>query len=88
MTDRQLFRKLLPHGAIGAAPGAVFAGIFLLTNVRQSLDLIQNSVAPKTTTIILIVGCCAYFAFGAAITGFHFILMEIDPDGRPRSSRP
>lgn len=87
MTDRQLFRRLLPHGAIGAALGAAFATVFLMGNMRQSLDLVQSSVAPLTTMIILIVACCAYFAFGAAITGFHFILMENDPDVRTRARR-
>jgi hypothetical protein len=41
------------------------------------LDVVQSSVAPKTTMIILIGGCCTHFAFGATITGFHFILMVV-----------
>ena len=87
MTDRQMFRNLWPHAAIGAALGAVFAGIFLMTNARHSLDLIENSVAPQTTLIILIGASCAYLAFGATITGLYFVLMEINPERRSRSPR-
>jgi hypothetical protein len=86
MNDRQLFRKLLLHFAIGATLGGIFSGVLLILNIQHVLDVVQSSVAPKTTMIILIAGCCTYFAFGATITGFHFILMDNDPEGRSRSS--
>ena len=86
MNDRQLFRKLLLHFAIGATLGGIFSSVVLILNIQHVLDVVQSSVAPKTTMIILIGGCCTYFAFGATITGFHFILMDNDPDGRSRSS--
>lgn len=86
MNDRQLFRKLLLHFAIGATLGAIFSGVLLILNIQHVLDVVQSSVAPKTTMIILIGGCCTYFAFGATITGFHFVLMDNDHDGRSRSS--
>jgi hypothetical protein len=79
MKDRQLFRKLLLHFAIGATLGGIFSGVLLILNIQHVLDVVQSSVAPKTTMIILIGGCCTYFAFGATITGFHFILMDNDP---------
>jgi hypothetical protein len=86
MNDRQLFRKLLLHFALGATLGGIFSGVPLILNIQHVLDVVQSSVAPKTTMIILIGGCCTYFAFGSTITGFHFILMGNDPDGRSRSS--
>jgi hypothetical protein len=86
MNDRQLFRKLLLHFAIGATLGGIFSGVLLILNIQHVLDMVQSSVAPKTTMIMLIGGCCTYFAFGATITGFHFILMDSDPNGRSRSS--
>jgi hypothetical protein len=86
MNDRQLFRKLVLHFAIGATLGGIFSGVLLILNIQHVLDVVQSSVAPKTTMIILIGGCCTYFAFGATITGFNFILMDNDPDGRSRSS--
>jgi hypothetical protein len=86
MNDRQLFQKLLLHFAIGATLGGIFSGVLLILNIQHLLDVVQSSVAPETTVIILIGGCCTHFAFGATITGFHFILMDNDPDGRSRSS--
>jgi uncharacterized membrane protein YccC len=86
MNDRQLFRKLLVHFAIGAIVGGIFSGVILILNIHHVLDMVQTSVAPKTTMIILVGGCCTYFAFGATITGFHFVLMDNDTDGRTRSS--
>ena len=86
MNDRQLFRKLLLHFAIGATLGGIFSGVLLILDIQHVLDVVQSSVAPKTTMIILIGGCCTYFAFGATITGFHFVLMDNDHGGRSRSS--
>jgi hypothetical protein len=86
MNDRQLFRKLLPHFAIGAVLGGIFSGVLLTLNIQHVLDVVLGGVAPKTTMIILIGGCCIYFGFGATITGFHFVLMDDDPDRRSRSS--
>jgi hypothetical protein len=82
MTDRQLFRKLLVHFAIGAALGGVFSGALLIFNIQHVLDVVQSSVAPKTTMIILIGTSCAYFAFGATITGFYFIVTGDDERSR------
>jgi hypothetical protein len=86
MSDRQLLRKLLFHFAIGAALGGIFSAALLILNIQHLWDVIQGSVAPRTTMIILIGGCCSYFAFGATITGFHFVLADSDPKGRSRST--
>ena len=86
MNDRQLLRKLLLQSAIGAGLGGLFSGALLALNIQHVLDVVQGSAAPKTIMIILIGGCCAQFALGATITGFHFILMESGIDGRSPSS--
>ena len=86
MNDRQLFRKLLLHFAIGATLGEIFSGVLLILNIQHVLDVVQSSVAPKTTMIILIGGCCTYLLSVPRSPGFHFILMDNDPDGRSRSS--
>ena len=49
MNDRQLFRKLLLHFAIGATLGGIFSGVLLILNIQHVLDVVQSSVAPKTT---------------------------------------
>jgi hypothetical protein len=48
MNDRQLFRKLLLHFAIGATLGGIFSGVLLILNIQHVLDVVQSSVAPKT----------------------------------------
>jgi len=79
MNDRLLFRKLLQHSLMGAALGGMFASVMLALNIHHALDFVHSSAAPWTVTTILIAGSCLYFAFGAAITGFHFVIMEGDP---------
>jgi hypothetical protein len=75
MTDRQLLQSLMLDFAIGAALGAVFAGLLLFLNIQHLLDAVQSSGAPTTFGVILVAGCSAYFGFGATVTGFHFALM-------------
>jgi len=79
MNDRLLFRKLLQHSLMGAALGGVFSSVVLAFNIHHALDVVHSSAAPWTLMIILTAGSCLYFAFGAAITGFHFVIMEGDP---------
>ena len=74
MSDRQLFRYVALQFAMGAALGLVFAIVLLTLNLQQVRDLVLNNPAPATNLVILTLGCCAYFAFGAAITGFHFLV--------------
>lgn len=74
MTDRQVLQSLILNFAIGAALGGVFVGLLLFLNVQHLFDAVQSSGAPWTLSAILVVGCSVYFGFGAAITGFHFVL--------------
>lgn len=76
MSDHQLFERLLPHSFMGAALGGAFACSLLALNVERLWDMVQSSSAPTTMGIILIGGCSFYFAFGATITGFQFVLMD------------
>jgi hypothetical protein len=62
MNDRQLFRKLLLHFAIGATLGGIFSGVLLILNIQQVLDVVRG-VAPKTTMIILIGRLLHLFCF-------------------------
>ena len=82
MTDTALLRILVQNFSMGAALGGLFFGALLIFNIQRFLEVIQSSAAPWTTAIILSLGCCFSFAFGAMITGFHFAIMEGDPDRR------
>jgi hypothetical protein len=80
MSDRILFRKLLHHFLMGAALGGVFFGAVLVLNENRAFHLAQDVASSWTNAIILLIGCCTYFAFGATITGFHFVVTEDDTD--------
>ena len=77
MSDRQLFQQVLRHFAVGSSIGPVFAAALFALNAREIVDVVHNSSAP--TLVILVLGFSSYFGFGAAITGFVFIVMDRDP---------
>jgi hypothetical protein len=74
MSDRELFRAVVPHFAIGAILGAIFMALLLVIQVNRFSDVVLNSSNPIVVTSILMIGAALYFAFGAAITGFHFVI--------------
>jgi hypothetical protein len=78
MSDLQLFRQVMRHFAMGSSIGPIFAAALLALNSQHVLDVVLNSSAPTTSLIIMVIGVSAYFGFGAAITGFVFIVMAED----------
>lgn len=78
MTDKQLLQRLMIDFASGAALGGMFVCLLLFLYVQRLFDAVQSSGSPWTLSAILVVGCSAYFGFGAAITGFQFALMGDD----------
>jgi hypothetical protein len=76
MSDQQLLREVACHLLMGVALGIVFALVLLALNAQHLLDVIRHSAAPSTTLIIFVCGVAIYFGFGAAITGFHFVIMD------------
>ena len=78
MSERDLFHRVAVHFVMGAALGALFMAALLVLNVQAISDVVLRSTSPVVATIILVSGVCVYFAFGAAITGFHFLLAEED----------
>lgn len=61
---------------MGAALGAIFTAALLALNALHLLEDVLRSGTPATTFIILVCSASSYFAFGAAITGFHFAIMD------------
>ncbi|KAA0073988.1 hypothetical protein [Tardiphaga sp. P9-11] len=76
MTDQQLLHKILVHCAMGAFLGCTFSGTMMFLNIARACDLVLGSATPLMTAIVIVGGSCVYFAFGAAVTGFHFIFMD------------
>lgn len=79
MSDRELLRCLAVHFVMGAALGALFMVLLFAFNIKDLSYVVLTSASPIAATIALVSGVSLYFALGAAITGFTF-LMD-DPDG-------
>jgi hypothetical protein len=75
-SDRDIFRNLVLNAAMGSALGAGFALLLLALNVHDISDMLQHNTSPVTVCVILVAGTSMHFAFGAALTGFHFAIMD------------
>jgi len=84
MNDRQFLRELTRHLLMGAALGMVFAALLLALDAQHLLDAILHSTAPVVALVVFVSGVAMYFAFGAAITGLHFVIMEDKSERRKR----
>jgi hypothetical protein len=78
MSDLPVFRQVIRHFAMGSSIGPIFAAAVLALNSQEIFNVVLNSSAPTTTLIIMVIGVSAYFGFGAAITGFVFIVTAED----------
>jgi len=67
---------------MGAALGAILAVLLLAVDAQHLLHIILHGTAPTLTLIVFVSFISMYFAFGAAITGFHFVIMDDSPDRR------
>lgn len=83
-TDREMFRSIVLNVAMGASLGASFMGLLFVLNVHSISQTLQHSTSPIAVIIILVAGASMYFAFGAAITGFHFTIMDERQGGSRR----
>jgi len=85
MSERELFRHVALQFMMGAVLGALFMTALLVLNIQSLSDLVLHSTNPIAVSLILLCGASGYFAFGAAITGFHFVIMDgADPIGGRR----
>jgi hypothetical protein len=80
ISDRKLFGELALHLVMGAALGAILAVLLLAVDAQHLLRIILHGSAPTLTLIVFVAFICMYFAFGAAITGFHFVIMDEKPE--------
>jgi hypothetical protein len=76
MSDRQLFQHVARRFVLGALVGTLFTVALLALNAHHLLEVVLLSGSPATTLVILVVGVSSYFAFGMALTGFHFVIMQ------------
>ena len=61
---------------MGAALGAVFATVLLLSNSFGLSDLIATSEAPRTLQMLFVIGVAFHFALGAALTAFLMLASD------------
>jgi hypothetical protein len=73
---RQLLRQLAGHLMMGASLGALLAVWMLQTNFQRIFDVIAGSEMPVLMHAIFVIGLAGYFAFGAALTAFLFIVSD------------
>jgi hypothetical protein len=83
MNDRKLLQAVTFHLVMGAALGAIFAVLLLAVDAQHLLHVILHSTAPTQTLIVFVSFISMYFGFGAAITGFHFVISENNFSARP-----
>ena len=76
MNDRKLLQEVSFHLMMGAALGAIFATLLLAFDAQHLLHVIQHGTAPTLTLIVFVSFISMYFGFGAAITGFHFVISD------------
>jgi hypothetical protein len=75
-SDRELFKRILCQFLVGGGLGVVLSVALLVMNAYQLFDLITNSPSPYVLLCIFVCGLSMYTGFGAAITGFQFVLAE------------
>ena len=80
MNDRKLLQEVAFHLMMGAALGAIFAILLLAFDAQHLLHVILHGTAP--TLIVFVSFISMYFGFGAAITGFHFVISDDNFDRR------
>jgi hypothetical protein len=85
-SDHRLLRAVAAQFLMGGIMGALFVGAILLTDIFNVGATIAASPFPMTTLVIICVGPVLYFAFGAAITGFLFLVADGVPDENDRTS--
>jgi hypothetical protein len=76
MSDRELFRNVALNFLMGATLGALLVALLLALNVQNIAQMVLHDTTPVAVTVILLIGASVYFALGAAITGFHFVIMD------------
>jgi hypothetical protein len=84
MKERELFRAVALHSAMGAILGALFIVALLAMRVHRISDVVLHSSNSVVVTAILVGGSALYFGFGAAVTGFHFVITAESHHGRGR----
>ena len=75
-SDRALFTRIHCQFLLGGALGFLLAVALLAANAHQLFELISNSPSPCVLLCIFVCGLSIYIGFGAAITGFLFVLAE------------
>jgi hypothetical protein len=84
-SDYRLLRGVAVQFLMGGIMGALFVGVILLTDIGDVGEAIVDAGLPTATLVILCIGPVLYFAFGAAITGFLFLVSDGVPEQKDRA---
>lgn len=77
-----MLRAVAAQFAMGATMGALLVGVVVLTDAGGVGAAIAGTAFPGTTLAIVCIAPVLYFAFGAAITGFLFLVSDGVADER------
>lgn len=75
-TDLHLLRAVAGQFLMGAMLGALFIGVLMAVDARGIMTMVSAATYPQVTMAIISAGSILYFAFGAAITGFIFLVSD------------
>lgn len=75
-TDLHLLRAVAGQFLMGAMIGALFIGVLVISDARGIATMAAATTYPEITMAIISAGSILYFAFGAAITGFIFLVSD------------
>jgi hypothetical protein len=84
-SDYRLLRAVAAQSGMGAILGALFFGVMLFADMFGIRTAIFGAEFPLTTLLIFGVVVASHFAFGAAITGFLFLISDGVPDEKDPS---
>jgi len=77
-----LFRKLLPHVAMGLILGSLCALTLIVMDTAHVRAMLASASAPRLAVFGFVVAASSLFGVGASLTGFVFIRLEEDNRGR------
>jgi len=78
MPRKTLFRRLLPHLAMGLGLGSFCALALIVMDAAHVLASLSNVNTPRLAVLVFVLATSSLFSVGTTLTGLLFITMEED----------
>jgi len=76
MVRKTLFRRLLPHLAMGLCLGSFCALALIVMNAAHVQALLSSVDTPRLAVFVFVLATSSLFSVATTLTGFLFITME------------